>query len=117
MPMKKILFLIISALFLTISSWGQGVAANAPNKKLETPYFYFDNPDGTIEMYPEYGIAGMDDRVMSISSSKYANPLKAEMKNPTDQKWLMLFVGRKTRTTVFVFDGKESAKAGMTRIP
>ena len=112
--MKKILFLIVSALFLTISSWGQGIAANAPNKKLETPYFYFDNPDGTIEMYPEYGIAGMDDRVMSISSSKYANPLKAEMKNPTDQKWLMLFVGRKTRTTVFVFDGKESAKAGMT---
>lgn len=112
--MKKILFLIVSALFLTINCWGQGIAANAPNLKLETPYFYFDNPDSTIEMYPEYGIAGMDDRVMSISSSKYANPLKAEMKNATDQKWLMLFLGRKTRTTVFVFDGKESARGGMT---
>lgn len=112
--MKKILFLIVSALFLTINCWGQGIAANAPNQKLETPFFYFDNPDSTIEMYPEYGIAGMDDRVMSISSSKYANPLKAEMKNATDQKWLMMFFGRKTRTTVFVFDGQESAKGGMT---
>lgn len=67
---------MVSVLLVTLNSWGQGFAANAPNVKLETPYFYFDNPDGTIEIYPEYGIKGLENRIMSISSSKYANPLK-----------------------------------------
>ena len=111
--MSRIILLLASVLVMTFNCWGQGVAANAPNTKLETPYFYFDNPDGTIEIYPEYTIEGMDDRVMSISSSKYANPLKNVPESDFEKEWIMLFFGRKTRTTVFVFDGQESAKAGM----
>lgn len=110
--MKKKLFLIFSALLITVNSWGQGTAANIPNQKLETPFFYFDNPDGTIEMYPEYAIPGLEKRMMSISSSKYANPLKNEA-DPNLNEWIQLFFGRKTRTAVFVFDTKESAKGGM----
>lgn len=110
--MKKNLFLIVSALLIAVNSWGQGTAANIPNQKLETPYFYFDNPDGTIEMFPEYAIPGLENRMMSISSSKYANPLKNEA-DPNLNEWIQLFFGRKTRTAVFVFDTKESAKGGM----
>ena len=110
--MKKILFFIISALLITVNSWGQGTAANIPNQKLETPLFYFDNPDGTIETFPEYVIPGLEKRMMSISSSKYANPLKNEA-DPNLNEWIQLFFGRKTRTAVFVFDTKESAKGGM----
>ena len=110
--MKKILFFIVSALLITVNSWGQGTAANIPNQKLETPLFYFDNPDGTIETFPEYVIPGLEKRMMSISSSKYANPLKNEA-DPNLNEWIQLFFGRKTRTAVFVFDTKESAKGGM----
>ena len=111
--MRRIIFLMVSFLFMTLNSWGQGFAANAPNVKLETPYFYFDNPDGTIEIYPEYSIEGLEDRIMSISSSKFANPLKNVPESDLEKEWIMLFFGRKTRTTVFVFDGQESAKAAM----
>ena len=111
--MRRILLLMVSVLLVTLNSWGQGFAANAPNVKLETLYFYFDNPDGTIEIYPEYGIEGLENRIMSISSSKYANPLKNVPNSDIEREWIMLFFGRKTRTTVFVFDGQESAKAAM----
>ena len=111
--MSRIALFMVSVLLMTLSCWGQGFAANAPDMKLETPYFYFDNPDGTIEIYPEYGIEGMDERIMSISSSKYANPLKNVPESDIEREWIMLFFGRKTRTTVFVFDGQESAKAAM----
>ena len=111
--MRRILLLMVSVLLVTLNSWGQGFAANAPNVKLETPYFYFDNPDGTIEIYPEYGIKGLENRIMSISSSKYANPLKNVPESDIEREWIMLFFGRKTRTTVFVFDGQESVKAAM----
>lgn len=111
--MRRILLLMVSVLLVTLNSWGQGFAANAPNVKLETPYFYFDNPDGTIEIYPEYGIKGLENRIMSISSSKYANPLKNVPESDFEREWIMLFFGRKTRTTVFVFDGQESVKAAM----
>ena len=111
--MRRILLFMVSVILVTLNCWGQGFAANAPDVKLETPYFYFDNPDGTIEIYPEYGIEGLDDRIMSISSSKYANPLKNVPESDIQREWIMLFFGRKTRTTVFVFDGQKSAKAAM----
>ena len=32
----------------------QASAMQASQQRLETDYFWFDNPDGTIENYPEY---------------------------------------------------------------
>ena len=97
-----------------------GPAAGGPSRgskeMLETAYFYFDNPDGTIESFPEYCYPGLRNRMMSISSSKYATPMKNEKLDGTLKRFenvLNLYFGRQTRTTVFVFDGQESAKAAM----
>ena len=83
--------------------------------KLETTYFYFDNPDGTIESYPEYTYKSLSNRMMSISSSKYATPFKLEPQGAIKkyEKLVRLLFARQTRTAVFVFDGQESAKAAM----
>ncbi len=82
---------------------------------LETTFFYFDNPDGTIESYPEYTYKSLSDRMMSISSSKYATPFKLEPQGAIKkyEKLVRLLFARQTRTAVFVFDGQESAKAAM----
>lgn len=96
----------------------QGTGGNTRGTKamLETDYFYFDNPDGTIEAFPEYCYPGLESRMMSISSTKYATPMKNEKLEGTLKQYeniLNLYFGRQTRTTVFVFDGQESAKAAM----
>ncbi len=96
----------MSILMFSLYGWTQTGAV------LETPFFYFDNPDGTIEEFPEYTFPGLDDRMMSISSSKYANDLKGDIpENLRDI--VMLMLGRQTRTTVFVFDGEASSQALM----
>lgn len=111
--MKRFLLLAISTLCLTLGCWAQ-TKPDSIRKKLETTYFYFDNPDGTIESYPEYCFKGLEQRMMQVSSSKYVlfdtavKGLTSEMQYYTD-----LFFARKTRTTVFVFDGKESAQGAL----
>jgi len=97
---------------------GQGSVGNSRGTKemLETTFFYFDNPDGTIEAFPEYCYPDLKNRMMSISSSKYATPMKNKKLEGTLKQYeslLNLYFGRQTRTTVFVFDGQESAKAAM----
>ena len=97
-------------------SQNTGPNTRGSKEQLETTYFYFDNPDGTIEAFPEYSYPGLRDRMMSISSTKYATPLKNGKLEGTLKQYenvLNLFFGRQTRTTVFVFDGQESAKAAM----
>ena len=94
-------------------------AAGIPTRKqgsLETAYFYFDNPDGTIESFPEYTYPALRSRMLSISSSRYATPVKTGQLDGGLKQYehlLNLFFGRQTRTTVFVFDGQESAQAAM----
>ena len=102
----------------TAQNGGQSTGENTRGTKamLETDYFYFDNPDGTIESFPEYCYPDLKSRMMSISSTKYATPLKNEKLEGTLKQYesiLNLFFGRQTRTAVFVFDGQESAKAAM----
>lgn len=97
---------------------GQGGGSSTPRPKasLETAYFYFDNPDGTIEAFPEYCYPDLRGRMMSISSSKYATPTDNTQLTGTLKQYeniLNLYFGRQTRTTVFVFDGQESAQAAM----
>ena len=94
----------------------QGTNTRSTKEILETEYFYFDNPDGTIEAYPEYIYQGLSQRMMSISSSKYANPLKGKPEGALKkyEKVFNLLFARQTRTTVFVFDGQESGQAGVS---
>ena len=95
---------------------GAGVNTRGTKDMLETTYFYFDNPDGTIEAFPEYCYPDLKNHMMSISSSKYATPMKNKKLDGTLKQYenlLNLYFGRQTRTTVFVFDGQESAKAAM----
>ncbi len=99
----------------TAATRGQTTSARGSKAMLETPYFYFDNPDGTIEAFPEYRYKDLAERMMSISSSKYAMPVKSlpEGNLKKHENIFNIFFGRQTRTTVFVFDGQESAKAAM----
>ena len=99
----------------TPSGSNNGGQNSVSRNNLETTYFYFDNPDGTIESYPEYTYKRLSDRMMSISSSKYATPLKGEPEGALKkyENLINLLFARQTRTTVFVFDGQESAKAAM----
>jgi len=97
---------------------GQTTGKTIPKKtgSLETTYFYFDNPDGTIESYPEYCYPDLKAHMMSISSSKYATAAKTDNLDGALKQYeniLNIFFGRQTRTTVFVFDGQESAEAAM----
>ncbi len=95
---------------------GSGSASQRKQGSLETTYFYFDNPDGTIESYPEYCYPDLKARMMSISSSKYATAAKTDNLDGVLKQYeniLNIFFGRQTRTTVFVFDGQESAEAAM----
>lgn len=97
-------------------SQNTGPNTRGSKEQLETTYFYFDNPDGTIEAFPEYCYPGLRNRMMSISSTKFATPMKNEKLEGTLKQYenvLNLYFGRQTRTTVFVFDGQESAKAAM----
>lgn len=113
--MKRYKILTLCLLLLgSVGMMAQSASPRGTSAMLETPYFYFDNPDGTIEAYPEYIYQGMEQRMMSISSSKYANPLKGKPEGALKkyEKVFGLLFERQTRTTVFVFDGKESAKGG-----
>jgi len=112
----RFLFLTLSLLMVgTAATSGQTTSARGSKEMLETPYFYFDNPDGTIEAFPEYRYRALSARMMTISSTKYANPLKGKPEGELKQyeNVVNLFFARQTRTTVFVFDGQESAKATM----
>lgn len=112
--MKRLSCLIVSVLCLAIGTWAQP-SANKSRKTLETTYFYFDDVDGTIEAYPEYIFPGLEQRMMQISSSKYVlADTKVDGMTPEMQYYTDLFFARKTRTTVFVFDGKESARGALT---
>ena len=114
--MRRILFLTLCLLVTgTVCTMAQGTSPRGSKAMLETPYFYFDNPDGTIEAFPEYRYRALSARMMTISSTKYANPLKGEPEGVLKQyeNLVNLFFARQTRTTVFVFDGQESAKATM----
>lgn len=95
--------------------WLPGSAAGASQQRLDADYFWFDNPDGTIEEYPQYIDPMMQGWAMSISSSRYAPGLKYE---PTGQykDVLNLMFGRQTRTTVYVMDtnGMDDARLGAT---
>ena len=102
-------------MLISAGTMAQSTSPRGTQAMLETPYFYFDNPDGTIEAYPEFIYQGLNQRMMSISSSKYANPLKGKPEGALKkyEKVFNLLFERQTRTTVFVFDGKESAQGGM----
>ena len=91
----------------------QASAMQASQQRLETDYFWFDNPDGTIENYPEYIDPMIKGWAMSISSSKYAPGLKYE---PTGlyKDVINFMFGRQTRTTVFVLDTHGMDDAGKT---
>ena len=106
--------IILSLLLLSsTNAMAQSTTSRGTKEMLETQYFYFDNPDGTIEAYPEYAVKELKGRTMSISSSKYATPLKGKPEGALKKYELLfnLMFARQTRTTVFVFDGQESAQA------
>ena len=121
--MRKILLILLSLFYICAQAHlphnGPGnnqTPSPEKNGSLETDYFYFDNPDGTIESFPEYCYPDLRRRMMSISSSRYATPLKTADFDGVLKKYenlLNLFFGRQTRTTVFVFDGQESAQAAV----
>ena len=99
---------------LAIGTWAQ-TADNSGRKTLETSFFYFDDVDGTIEAYPEYVYKGLEQRMMQVSSSKYVlGDTHVEGLTPDMQYYTDYFFARRTRTTVFVFDGQESAQAALS---
>ena len=111
--MKRLLCLTIGVLCIAIGAWAQ-TTENFGRKTLETAYFYFDDVDGTIEAYPEYVIKGLEQRMMQVSSSKYVlGDTNIEGLTPQMQYYTDLFFARRTRTTVFVFDGQESAQGAL----
>ncbi len=112
--MKRLLCITVSMLCLAIGTWAQ-TSDNSGRKKLETSYFYFDDVDGTIEAYPEYIYKGLEQRMMQVSSSKYVlGDTNVEGLTPDMQYYTDFFFARRTRTTVFVFDGQESAQGALT---
>ena len=111
--MKRILLVAIGVMCFALGGWAQ-TKGNSVRKTLETTYFYFDDVDGTIESYPEYVFKGLEERMMQVSSSKYVLfDTAVKGLTPQMQYYTDLFFARKTRTTVLVFDGKESAKGAM----
>lgn len=112
--MKRLLCITVSILCLAIGTWAQ-TSDNSGRKTLETSYFYFDDVDGTIEAYPEYIYKGLEQRMMQVSSSKYVlGDTNVEGLTPDMQYYTDFFFARRTRTTVFVFDGQESAQGALT---
>ena len=111
--MKRLVCTTLSLLCLAISIWAQTVG-NSGRKTLETSYFYFDDVDGTIEAYPEYIYKGLEQRMMQVSSSKYVlGDTNVKGLTPDMQYYTDFFFARRTRTTVFVFDGQESAQGAL----
>ena len=111
--MKRLVCTTLSLLCLAISIWAQ-TAGNSGRKTLETSYFYFDDVDGTIEAYPEYIYKGLEQRMMQVSSSKYVlGDTNVKGLTPDMQYYTDYFFARRTRTTVFVFDGQESAQGAL----
>ncbi|MBQ8969067.1 MAG: hypothetical protein IJ064_04985 [Bacteroidaceae bacterium] len=111
--MKRFLLFALSAFCFVLSG-----SAQTPNKSdrktLATTYFYFDDVDGTIEAYPEYVFKGLEQRMMQVSSSNYVlGDTNIKGLTPQMQYYTNLFFARRTRTTVFVFDGQESAQGAL----
>lgn len=104
--MKRFIF-ILSTLLLSVASYAQ-------NGALSNDFFYFDNPDGTIVSYPEYIDDRLENRAMSISSTKYKREFNGTYDGPYKDVF-DLMLGQHTRTYVFVFSGgQKAAKPAMT---
>ena len=99
--MKRLHFLFLSVMLFCMTA-----AAQQANP-LETKTFYFDNPDGTIEAYPQYISPFYRPTALSISSSKYNAYDNGE--GPTGQykEIIDMLFARKARATVFVLDKRE----------
>ena len=111
--MKRFILLFISVLCIALNALAQAPGKGG-RKTLETTYFYFDDVDGTIEAYPEYVYKGLEQRMMQVSSSKYVlGNTNVKGLTPDMQYYTDLFFARRTRTTVFVFDGKASAQGAL----
>lgn len=111
--MKRFILLSISVLCIALNALAQAPGKGG-RKTLETTYFYFDDVDGTIEAYPEYVYKGLEQRMMQVSSSKYVlGNTNIKGLTPDMQYYTDFFFARRTRTTVFVFDGKESAQGAL----
>ena len=111
---KRLLLLMVTMLLVGLNGWSQSTQNRGSKASLETDFFYFDNPDGTIEAYPEYIYPDLNQRMMQISSSKYVlGDTNVEGLTPDMQYYTDFFFARRTRTTVFVFDGQASAQGAL----
>lgn len=98
--LNHLLFAVLLSMVAVLECAGQ-------SNPLETKTFYFDNPDGTIEAYPQYISPIYRPTALSISSSKYNAYDGGE--GPTGQyrDIIDMIFARKARTTVFVLDKRE----------
>lgn len=102
--MKRLHFLLLSFMLFGLTASAQQAAQGNP---LETKTFYFDNPDGTIEAYPQYISETYRPTALSISSSKYNAYDNGEEPTGQYKEIIDMLFARKARATVFVLDKRE----------
>lgn len=107
-------------LMIVLVAWLCGLqvsASPAGSDRLETDHFWFDNPDGSIENFPQYVDPSLRGWAMSISSSRYKPQLKNEPTGPYADLINWMF-GRQARITVLALDtqGMSEAQLGQAAV-